>query len=160
MVRHKTHFGARWAEITRETAKPAIAVGHAGIQARGIENIQVGGGILAAQKTLQIRGKNAMRRGPSLADEIELVGADFGKVQAGANGEPRETGVMLDPADALLGYGKKPFAVADNAGRGIVHLRIVEAQTDHKLSTAPPASAGSAKNNSLQPMSDKKTVTL
>src|SRR5579872_1588798 len=139
MMIHETHFGARLAKMMREGAKAAVLVRHAGIQARGIQNIQVSSGILSAQKTLQIRGKNAMWSGPTLANEVELVGTYLCKIETGTDGESRETSIMLDPADALLGHGKQQFAVTHDACGRIVHLRIVESKCDHAFDRITPA---------------------
>src|SRR6202158_2746898 len=126
MVIHKTHSGARLSEVIREGSESAVLVRHASVQPRGIQHIQISDRILAAQKTLQIRGKDAARSGPALANEIELVRAHLRKIQAGAEGEALKTGIVLDPADALLGHGKKQLAIPRDACRGIVHLRIVK----------------------------------
>jgi hypothetical protein len=115
----------------REKIEAAILVGHAGILPRGVQHIQVGNGILAAQHAFQIRREEAAGGGPSLADEIELVRSDSGEIEAGADGESGKPGIMLDPADAFLGHGKEQFAVArDTCGR-IVHLRIIKTKSDH-----------------------------
>src|ERR1700704_3266474 len=131
MMIHETHFGARLSEMIHEGPESAILVRHACVQSRGIQQIQIRDWILAAQKALQIRGEHAARRRPALAYEIELVGPHLHKIQTRADGEARKTSIVLDPADALLSHGKKQLAVTHNACRGIVHLRIVEAQSDH-----------------------------
>src|SRR6267154_5868970 len=107
MMIHKTHFGARLYEMIREGPESPILVRHACVQPRGIQHVQIGNWILTAQKALQIRGEHAARRRPALADEIELVWTHFCKLQAGADGEARKAGIVLDPADALLSHGKK-----------------------------------------------------
>jgi hypothetical protein len=122
MMIHETHFGARLSEMIREGPESAILVRHACVQPRGIQNIQISDRILAAQKALQIRGEHAARRRPALAYEIKLVGPHLHKVQTRADGEAWKTCIVLDPADALLGHGKKQLAVTHNARGRIVHL--------------------------------------
>ncbi len=58
-------------------------------------------------------------------------GAHPGKIEACANGVVRKAGVVLDPADALLGHGKKEFAIPSDARGGIMHLRIVKSEGNH-----------------------------
>src|SRR6266550_4397776 len=135
MMIHETHFGARLSEMIREGPESAILVRHACVQPRGIQHIQIGNWILTAQEALQICGKDGAGSRPALADEIELVGPHLYKVQAGTNGEARKGCIVLDPADALLGHGKKQLAVTRNARGRIMHLRIVEAQSDHSPRT-------------------------
>ena len=67
---------------------------------------------------------------PSKADKIELIGANAGRSKAGFNRERRESRVMFQAAQAFFGYGEKNVAIAGNAGRGIVHFRIVDTQAD------------------------------
>ena len=114
-------------------SKSAVLVRHARVQPRGIQHIQISDRILAAQKALQIRGEDPAGRRPARADGVELIGTHLRELQAGANGVVRETGIVLDPADAFLGDRKQQFAVARNACRGIVHLRIVETESDHRI---------------------------
>jgi hypothetical protein len=122
MMIDETHFGARLAEMMRERAKAAVLVRHAGVQPRGIQHIQISNRILSTQETFQVRGKNAVRSGPSLADEIKLIDTKLCKIQASADRETREARIMLDPADALLGNCKQQLAVTHNARGRIVHL--------------------------------------
>jgi len=53
------------------------------------------------------------------------------EVQAGANGQAREPGIMLDAADSFFRHGEQKIAVASDARGRIVHLRIVESERDH-----------------------------
>ena len=86
---------------------------------------------MPAQKTFQVRGEHLTRLGPSRAHEIEFIGADLGEIQAGANREMRKSRVMLDAADALLGHGIQQLAIAGDAGRRVMHLRIIKSQSKH-----------------------------
>ena len=67
------------------------------------------------------------------ADCVELIGPHTRKIEAGANGVVRKAGIVFDPADALLGHGKKQLAVPRDARGRIVHLRVVEAECDHAI---------------------------
>lgn len=67
---------------------------------------------------------------PTETDKIELIGAKAARGQAGFDRERRESRVMFQAAQALFGYGEKNVAIAGDAGRGIVHFRIIYAQAD------------------------------
>src|ERR1700746_3432449 len=67
---------------------------------------------------------------PPETDKIELISANAGRSKAGFNRERRESRVMFQAAQAFFGYGEKNVAIAGNAGRGIVHFRIVDTQAD------------------------------
>ena len=107
MMIHKPHLRFGRTEMIREKLESAVLVGHARVQPRGVQRIQIGERILAAHKTLQIRGKDGERSRPALANEIELVGTHFREIQTGANGKVRKAGIVLDPADAFLGHRKE-----------------------------------------------------
>jgi hypothetical protein len=115
----------------REALESAVLVRHARVKPRGIQRIQIGERILAAQKALQIGGKDSARSGPALANEIEFVRRTFAKSRQ-ARMAVRKAGIVLDPADALLGHGKEQLAITRDAGRRIVHLRIIKPQGDHE----------------------------
>ena len=67
---------------------------------------------------------------PPEADKIELIGANAGRGQAGFDRERRESRVMFQAAQAFFRYREKNVSIAGDAGRGIVHFRIVDAQAD------------------------------
>jgi len=119
---HKTHPGVRLSKQIRKTPESAVLLRHAGVKPRGIQRIQISERILAAQKTFQIRGEEAARSGPALANVIELFRAHLRKIKAGADRVVRKGGIVLDTADPFLGYSKKKFAIARNASGRIVHL--------------------------------------
>ncbi len=85
---------------------------------------------------LQIGYKPRARPRPAHADLVELIGANSGEIQAGANGAVREAGVVLEAAQSLLGHSKKQFAVANNARGRIVHLRVVDSDGEHQPTLA------------------------
>ena len=68
---------------------------------------------------------------PSRADLVNGFRADLGKIEAGLNRQLGKSGIMLDPANALLGHREEKFPVADNAGGIIVHLGLVHAKSQH-----------------------------
>jgi hypothetical protein len=67
---------------------------------------------------------------PTEADKIDLIGPNAGRSKAGFDRERRESRVMFQAAQAFFGYGEEDVAIAGNAGRGIVHFRIVDTQAD------------------------------
>jgi len=101
-------------------------VPHAGEMARGIEDIEIGDGPLRGGEKLQIVTVGGCGRLPADADFINLIGAQFRKIEAGLNGEIREAGIVFEAADALFGHGEKKLAIANEASGRVVHLRIVE----------------------------------
>src|SRR4029077_10861545 len=119
------------AEIRSEKLESSVLVGHARVKSRGVQYIQVGERILAAQKALQIGRKDGARSGPALANEIELVRMYLRKVQTGADGQARKAGIVLDSADAFLGYGKEQLTIPCNTRGRIMHLRIIKSEGNH-----------------------------
>jgi hypothetical protein len=81
---------------------------------------------LCGGEKLQIVAVCGRGRLPANADFINLIGTQFRKIEAGLNGEVREAGIVFEAADALLGYGKKKLAIANEASGRVVHLGIVE----------------------------------
>jgi hypothetical protein len=67
---------------------------------------------------------------PPETDKIELIGANAGCSKAGCDREGRKSRVMFQAAQAFFGYGEENVAVAGNAGRRVVHFRIVDTQAD------------------------------
>ena len=78
-------------------------------------------------------------------NKIQLIRLNVGEIQSGAYRERGETRPVLDAAQSLLGDGEDHFAVAHNARRRIVHLRIV---------------APHAERQSLDHLSERVFVTL
>ena len=70
---------------------------------------------------------------PAETNFIDLRGSDFREVETGLNGEPGETGIVLDARDAFFRRREKEFAVAHDACRGIVHLRVVDSNGQHEF---------------------------
>ena len=68
---------------------------------------------------------------PSQADFVGSFWADLGKIEARLNRQVGKSGIMLGATDALLGYRKEKFSIADNASGRVVHLGIVQAKSDH-----------------------------
>src|SRR5579863_1824036 len=114
-----------------ETIFAAALVPHAGEMARGIEQSARIHGLLVRHITIQIMEKSSARTRPSLAQEIHLLCAHSGKIEARAYRKLRESSVVLDAAEALLSDREKHFAVARDARRRIVHLRIINSQRNH-----------------------------
>ena len=71
---------------------------------------------------------------PAEANFIDLRGSDFREVETSLNGQPGETGIVLDARDAFFRRREKEFAVAHDACRGIVHLRVVDSDGQHEFS--------------------------
>ena len=64
-------------------------------------------------------------------DEIEIAGAHPREIQTGADGVLRKAGIVLDGADTLLGHRIQQFAIAGDAGRRVMHLRIIKSESNH-----------------------------
>jgi hypothetical protein len=67
---------------------------------------------------------------PTVADFIDLVGAYFCKIEACLNCMARKTGVVLITTDAFFRNGKEKLSIPNDAGGGIVHLRIIQSKSD------------------------------
>lgn len=70
---------------------------------------------------------------PAETNFIDLRGSDFREVETGLNGQPGETGIVLDARDAFFRRREKEFAVAHDTSRGIVHLRVVDSNGQHEF---------------------------
>ncbi len=70
---------------------------------------------------------------PAEAHFIHLLRVHLREIQARSNGVLRKPRVMFHPAEALFGHGKQQLAVAHDARRGIMHLRIINPQCQHRL---------------------------
>jgi hypothetical protein len=86
---------------------------------------------LTLGKTFQVSPQQSMGRRPARADGVELIGPHAGKIEAGANGIVWKAGIVFDPADPLLGNGKKELAIPSDASGRIMHLRIIKSEGDH-----------------------------
>ena len=53
---------------------------------------------------------------PAETDFVEICGGDFCKIETSLYGQPRETGIVFDARQPLLGNGKKKLVVADDSG--------------------------------------------
>jgi hypothetical protein len=42
-----------------------------------------------------------------------------------------KTGIVFDPADALLRHGIKKFTITGDACGGVMHLRIIKSEGNH-----------------------------
>src|ERR1700740_2591523 len=99
---YKAHSRLRRTKMMKEALKSAILMRHAGVESRGVQRIEIRERIPAARKTFQIRSEHLGGLGPALADEIELVRFYVRKLETSPNCVLRETGIMLDTADALF----------------------------------------------------------
>ena len=99
--------------------------------ASGIEQRARIHGLLAGRVTIQIVEKCNARTRPALANEIHLFGSHPGEIEASANRERREARIVFYAAQALFGHREKHFAIAGDARRGIVHLRIIDPEGNH-----------------------------
>ena len=87
--------------------------------------------LLARCVAPQIVQETRSWRRPSLADEIDFLGADAGEIEASPNRQGRETRIVLHAAQTLFRHRKQNFAVAHDARGRIVHLRIVDSESKH-----------------------------
>src|SRR5262249_61410803 len=73
---------------------------------------------------------------PSEADLVHLGSWNFCEVEAGLNRELREARVVLRARQTFLRNCEKQLAVPHDARGGIVHLRIVDSESDHEAAFA------------------------
>ena len=110
---------------------------HAQKSASRIQKIQIGDGLLAQSVAAQIMQVTNTRRRPPKANFIQLRRRNACEIEARAYGLDREARIVFHAAQSLFGNREKEFAVAHDARRGIVHLRVVDAQADHGVALNP-----------------------
>ena len=105
-----------------------MLTGQAHIPSKQARDTGVIDGKVAFDHSLKIVANGYTDRGPSEADEVQLIWPDGCKVEAGADrklGKPR---VMLDATESLFGDRKKDFPIPYDASGGIMHLRIIDSE--------------------------------
>src|SRR5260370_5437960 len=132
----KPHLRARWPELLRESLPPAFLMPHAQEVQRGIQSVQVRQRHFPGGVTFQIVPEDGPRRLPTETHLVQLLRSHFREVQAHSTGVFSKAGIVLQAADALLCHGKQQVAVAHNARRRIMHLRIVNPKCQHSSSIA------------------------
>src|SRR5437764_11254061 len=85
-----------------------------------------------------------------------MLHLDVGKIQACSNRVLRESRIMFRAADAFFRHRKNKLAVAHQARRRIMHLRIVNPQCDHAI----PESLLYPDSGSLVSPDDQKRMNL
>ena len=98
---------------------------------RGVQHVQIADRPLARGIQFQVVTKRRARSLPADAHFVDLVGSNLGEIKAGLDRKAGKAGVVLYATDAFFGNREKQFAIAHQAGGGIVHLRIVETECDH-----------------------------
>jgi len=126
MMVHKTELRLGRAKLPGKAPRAAALVPHAEKLPRGVQNTEIAEGPTAGGEELQVVAKSCARSLPSKTYLINLAGRDFREIEAGSNGEVGEAGIVLEAADAFFDDSEKKLAIADDAGGGIVHLRIVQ----------------------------------
>src|SRR5208337_1182196 len=111
---------------------------------RAVQDIHVGDRPLAGSEQLQIVSITVPGSLPAKANLVQLIRADTRKLQTRLDGMGGKAGIVLQSADALFGHGKKQFAIVHDACGGVMHLRIVDAQSNH--SRFPPSPLPTARS--------------
>lgn len=62
---------------------------------------------------------------PAETHLVQLLRTYLREIEARANGALWKARIVLRTADALFRYGEQQFAVAHDAGRRIMHLRVI-----------------------------------
>jgi hypothetical protein len=127
MVVHKKRARLRWAKMMGEAALTTALMTHAEEVASRIQDVRIANWMPAPYKICEIMEVSRARRRPPEADVIQFVRANACKIQARPDREDRKTRIVLDATEALLSDGKQQRSIADNARRGIVHLRVIDA---------------------------------
>ena len=127
------HARFHFAEILREAFGAAALMPHAYKLQRRIQHVEIIEAHLTGGKTFQIVAVGSACVRPTETNFVQLVGRYAGKIQTSLHRQARKCGIMFHAADALFRYGKKQFSVAHNAGRGVVHPRIVDAHRQQMI---------------------------
>jgi len=132
----QTAFSLCWPEVLREFLRPAFLMPHAQEVQRRIHPVEIGKRHFPRGVALQIVPEDRPGRLPAEAHFVQLLRSHIGEVEARSNGIFGETSIVLQPADALFRHRKQKFAVARDARRRIMHLRIINPQCQHSSSIA------------------------
>ena len=138
---HKPHLRFRGSELLSELLCSTLLMPHAQEVQRRIQPIQIAQRHFPRGVAFQIVAVHRPRCLPAETHFVQLFCPDIREVQACSNGIFRESGVMLQPADALFRHREQQFAVAHNARRRIMHLRIINPQRQHSSSVSPHTSS-------------------
>src|SRR5438105_15107150 len=101
MMVNEPHLRTRGPESLPEFLRATLLMPHAQKMQRGIQPVEVRQRHLAHGVTFQIVAVHRSSRLPAETDFVQLVRADFGKIQARANGILRKSRVVFETADAL-----------------------------------------------------------
>ena len=129
----KSHLRFRWPELLGELLRTALLMPHAEKMQRRIQPAEIRQRHLSGGIAFQIVAIDWSSRLPAEAHFVQLFSANTREIQARLNRFLRKARVMLHSADALFRHRKKELAIAGDAGRRIMHLRIVNPQRDHAL---------------------------
>jgi len=98
---------------------------HAQEVQRRIHPVEIGKRHFPRGVALQIVPEDRPSRLPAETHFVQLLRSHMGEVEARSNGVFSEAGIVLQPADALFRHREQQFAVARDARRRVMHLRIV-----------------------------------
>ncbi len=132
----KPHSCLRRPELLREFLCSTLLMPHAQEVQRRIQAVEVRQRHFPCGVALQIVPVHGPRRLPPETHFVYLLRSYFREVQTRSNGVPGKPGIVLQPADALFRHRKQQFAVAHDARRRIMHLRIANSQGQHRGSSA------------------------
>ena len=137
MMIHETKPRARGTEIAQKRFLAALLVPDAGEIARGIDEIEKSGTRATFREAFQIVTEKSAPLLPAKADKIEIGGVYTGEVETRPDRADRKAGVVLGAAQSFFGDGEERLAIAHDARRGVVHLRVVDPKRNHRPSPAP-----------------------
>src|SRR5439155_2186828 len=120
----------------REAIEAAALVPHADEVPCGVQNIQIAERIVSSQKVLDVGNEDGVRLRPAQRNVVYFLRLQIRCIQAGFDRQMREPRIVLHAAQAFLGDREQQLAVADDARRGVVHLRIVNSKANHDLNPA------------------------
>ena len=112
-------------ELLREFLRSAFLAPHAQEVQRRIQAIQVGQRHFPCGVTLQIVPEDRPRRLPPKTHFVQLFRSRVCEIETCSNGILGEAGIVLQPADALFRHSEQELAVAHDARRRVMHLRII-----------------------------------
>jgi len=107
MMIDKPHSRFRWPELLREFLRAAFLMPHAQEMQRRVQPVQIRQRHFPSGVAFQIVPEDRPRRLPSETHFVQLLRLHFREVQTSSNGIFRKAGVVLQPAEALLGHGKQ-----------------------------------------------------
>src|SRR6266478_5266847 len=131
MVIHKAHTSRCHPEMHGVRTSAAALVPHAQEVANRVEDVQIAEGSPPEGKAFKIVAKKPAGVRPPETHFTYLLRLGLSKFQTGLNAKPGKPRIVFEAAQSFLGHREQQLTVSHYASRRVVHLRIVDADSQH-----------------------------